>query len=111
MVLDPWWAQGAPWPFTLLKLAAVVLAAVAAEALWAVRPWAARAVGALAAVAFLALVILVGAGAGFYPGALLRVAILGGVMGMIVRYVHGHVQARYGPTVILQHRRRAPWRP
>ncbi|HEX8242766.1 MAG TPA: hypothetical protein VF541_04710 [Longimicrobium sp.] len=108
-LMDPAWRGGGPWPAALLRLAVVVVSAVACEALWMVRPWAARAVGALAALIFLG--VAVRTGTGVYSGALVWLALLAGLMGVVVWYVHGHVQARYGPTVILQRRRRVPWRP
>jgi hypothetical protein len=110
-LMDPAWRGGAPWPAALLRLAVVAVSAVACEALWMVRPWAARAVGALAALIFLAVAVRTGGGPGLYSGALVRLALLAGGLGLVVWYVHGHVQARYGPTVILRRRRRVPWRP
>jgi hypothetical protein len=108
MITDPSWTEGAPWPFVALRLASVVLAAVSAEALWRVRPWATRAVGALAVACFGTLVVLVGAGTRFYPPAVLWLLAMGGVMGLIVWYVHSRMRARFGPAVSMPPRRGLP---
>jgi hypothetical protein len=95
-------------PGAALGLAVTVLALLSVEALWRVRPWCTRVVAAFAVLALVLDVVHL-AGERPWTDAVVPLMLLAAVLAFIVRYVHGEIQSRYGPTVVLRVRRRIRW--